>query len=486
MDDKKKESVIVGKSSFKLANVEILNIIFGVFYFLIITRTFSNIDIATIGIMSIIMALSSLFSDFGLNSTTTKLIPEYISNKETQKTTSLIQLTYLIIISITLILVYFTFHFSHFLSLLFFKKNGFENIIKIIAFSIFTNRLLETSLYNLTSLQKFTTISFIQVFNYIVIRIYALFLYFSNGINGYLLGLISGQFILSVWAIFEIKGFIFKKSPVASISQTLKYSLPFYANRYIRYGSTQADSLIISLFFKPELFAVYYVAKRFINYIESYVTALLRPLSPKMIEMKKHGKETIQKIFYKSTRYLSFTIIPVILFIISLSYFLLHIYGKGRYISGIPILIILSIAAMFNSFYSLFVGPLFVMAEPVEITKVGLINAILIVFFMLIFVRFGILGVAGSILLSNIISIGVIHIWNKKFITLKVDWTGIKRIFYISMPPFILIIVLQILYYSTFLSVLYAISGICLFTFLFLRFISKEDKLFIKEIIFKK
>ena len=80
-----KESVKVGKSSMKLASAEFINVIFGIFYFLIITRTFSKIEMAAVAVMSVVMNISAMISGFGLHATNAKLIPEYVSKSEKEK-----------------------------------------------------------------------------------------------------------------------------------------------------------------------------------------------------------------------------------------------------------------------------------------------------------------------------------------------------------------------------------------------------------------
>lgn len=471
-----KESVKVGKASMKLAGAEFINAIFVVFYFLIITRTFSRIEMASVAVMSVIMNISAMISGFGLHATNRKLIPEYVSKNEKEKISQLLWTSYVLIVSVSILITFIVFLFVTPISRMFFKKEGYEALIKIIAFSVFTNKFFETTFHNLTGFQKFTEISLSQILNGVFVRIYAIFLYFSTGIGGYLLGLITGQFVISLWMLSIIRKY-FGKFRFMSFKKLLKYSFPFYLNGYIRYGADHADSLIVGIFLTPKVLATYYVAKRFINYLEIYFSAILRPLSPKIIELKKQGREAIEKILYRSTRYLSYTVIPPVLFLISNSYFLLHIYGKGKYLSGLPVLILLSFGGIITAFYFLFMGNVFSLGKPVDTTKIEIVKSLVNVAGGLLIIKFfGILGIAVTNLIAGGAGLVAGYLVLKKFITPKVDLKTFKNIFLISLLCGCIIGIPQVLFYSLPTVIISVILGVSLFILLVKEIMSERDK----------
>jgi len=481
-----KESVKVGKSSMKLASAEFINVIFGIFYFLIITRTFSKIEMATVAVMSVIMNISAMISGFGLHATNMKLIPEYVSKNEKEKISHLLWSSYALIISVSILLTFIVFLFAKPVSMIFFKKEGYETFIKIIAFSVFTNKFFETTYHNLTAFQKFTEISLSQILNGVIVRIYALFLYFSTGIEGYLLGLITGQFVISIW-MFLITGKYFRKIKFMSFKKLLKYSFPFYLNGYIGYGSNQADSLIVGLFLKPEVLATYYVAKRFINYLEVYFSAILKPLSPKIIELKKQGREVIEKIFYRSSRYLSYTAVPPVFFLISISYFLLHIYGKGKYLSGVPVLILLSFGGIITAFYSLFMGNVFSLGKPIETTKIEIVKSLVNIAGGLLIIKFlGIFGIAITKLIAGASGFVAGYLILKKFITPKIDLKIFKDVFLLSLLCGCIVGIPQYLFYNLSTVILSTSLGILLFMLLIRKVMSEDDKKLFNLILGRK
>jgi len=481
-----RESVKVGRASLKLVVAEFISVIFGVFYFLIITRLFSKIEMATVAVMAIVTNLSLVFIGFGFQTTAKKLIPTYLKEKKIEKVSKLLKTNYIVTSLFSLFITFLIFLFSAPIAGVFFKKEGFSLILKIISFNIFTNKLFELSSSTLTAFQKFTELSLIKVLNNVFVRIYSFSLYLYCGISGYLVGLITGQFVLTLWMIFCIKKYFFKKG-FYPFKKLVKYSWPFYLNGYVGYGATHADSLLVSIFLRPEILSTYYVAKRFIDYVEIYIVSLLRPLFPKMLELKSQGQETLKKIFCKSTRFLSFTLVPIVFFLLSISYFLLDVYGKGRYISGLPVLIILGIGTIFTGFYILCRGAIFVTGKPIETTKVEFVKAFLNILIPLLLIRkFEIIGVAFGKLLSIILSLFFAVYLGKKLMVLKFDWKNIKKSVVISCFPFLLIIFLQLLFYTTTLTIFYILIGISLFASLFFYNVSGEDKKFLRDLLFKK
>jgi len=471
-----KESVKVGKDSIKLARAEFVNIIFGGFYFLIITRAFTKIEMATVAVMSVIMNISAMISGFGLHATNMKLIPEYVSKNEKGKISLLLWSSYILIISVSILITFIVFLFAKPISKIFLKKEGYETLIKIIAFSVFTNKFFETTFHNLTGFQKFTEISLSQILSGVIVRIYALFLYFAIGIEGYLLGLITGQFVISLWMLLITRKY-FGKFKIMSFKKLLKYSSPFYLNGYIRYGANHADSLIVGLFLKPEVLATYYVTKRFINYFEVYLSAILRPLSPKIIELKKQGREVIEKIFYRSTRYLSYTVLPPVFFLMSISYFFLHIYGKEEYLSGAPVLILLSFGGIFTAFYSLFMGTVFSLGSPIETTKIEIVKSLVnIVGGLLIIKFFGIFGIAITKLIAGASGLVAGYLILKKFIIPKIDLKIFKNVFLISFLCGSIVGIPQFLFYSFSTVIISTTLGILLFIFLIRKVMNEDDK----------
>lgn len=479
-----RESVKVGKASIKLATAEFVSIIFGAFYFLFITRTFTKIEIASLAVLSIIMSLSGLLNGFGLHATVVKLIPGYIAGNERKKIAQFLQGSYMLILVTSLILTLLALIFARQISQVLFKAEEFHGLIRIMAFSIFSNKFYETTAHNLTAFQKFAELSLSQIASNVIIRIFAIFLYFSNGIEGYLVGLITGQFLLACWMFFQIRIFIFRKVHFFSLKETLRYSFPFYLNSYIGYGANYGDSLIAGLFLQPEVLAIYYVARRFIDYLEIFINAVLKPVFPKMLELKSQGMEIIGKVFYKSTRYLSLVLIPVVFLIISLSYFLLNIYGKGKYLSGLPVLIALGFASIFTGFYSLLMGTIFVTRNPIETTKIEAAKSLVNILGGLVLIKnFGIIGLVIGKSAAVLTGFVIGHLFISRFLKFRYDVPFIKKITFISVLCASIVGIPQIFHYQTFMVVLYAITGVSMFFLLSKKIFIKEDFNLMKELL---
>jgi len=200
--------------------------------------------------------------------------------------------------------------------------------------------------------------------------------------------------------------------------------------------------------------------------------------------MRKYGKETVEKIFYRSSRYLSFTIIPVTIFLISISRFLLQIYGKGKYLSGIPVLIIFTISTIFSSFYSLFMTTVFSLGRPIETTKIELVKSIINIGGCLLVIKLlGISGIAIIGLISTIAGLFMGYLIIRKFIFPKIDLEIFKKVLLISIFCGIIIGVPQFLFYSLKTVIISTLIGIIIFIFTIKNAISADDKELLKSII---
>ncbi|RKY31597.1 MAG: hypothetical protein DRP67_02315 [Candidatus Omnitrophota bacterium] len=478
-----RESVKVGKASVKLAGAEFFNIIFGAFYFLFLTRILTPFEMSVIAVMSVVTNLSSILFGFGFQPAIKKLIPSFVVENRIKEIKELLNLNYLTVFLFYGLSTAVFFHFSPLFSKIFLKNPDHFSLMRIISFAILTNKLFEISYSTLVAFQKFNIVSTVSILNGGIIRIYALSLYlFNKNINSYLIGIITGQAFLVLLMIFQLKKYLFKKC-FYSFTKLFKFSWPFYLNAYIGYGKNHADTFLVSIFLKPELLATYYVVKRFVEYIERFMVSIVTPLTPKMIELKNQGKEVIEKIFTTSTRYLSYIIFPISFFTISISHFLLHIYGKGRYLHGLPVLIILALSTIFTVGILLFQKTIFVMARPIELTKLSLVNSSLSIILPLALIgRLNILGIGIGKLLSSLITFFFGYYLTSKFIKVNFDFKGIWRIFSLVLFLCILSLTAQ-RFIHTYGELLSIFPWVFLFLPLFIIMISEKDKKTLMEIL---
>jgi len=353
---------------------------------------------------------------------------------------------------------------------------NFGPLIKVIALGTIIYKLYECLSHTLRAVQKFGKLSIANVMNNIGGRAIALPLYLVLGIKGYIGGLIFAQGLVLLYMVYHLKEYLFFKSGLYPIKELVRYSLPYYGGGFVSFGAMQADQLIIGVFLKPELLATYYVARRFFDYLHLYINALLGPIVPKIAELKTQGREIIQNAFTKTSRYLSFSLIPVSLLIAAISYPLLRVYGGDKYISATPVLALLSVAAVAYGLYSLYAINVYILGKPIERLKQesmsSLLNVVLGLGLVIPLNIFG-LAIARCFSLSGA-SLFSRHLL-KKLSKTRFDILALKHTLVASLLMVIVIIAGQLFYYNIFVVPIYVFTGIIVYLFFFCKGLRRED-----------
>ena len=464
------------RDSSKLIGAQAVISIFSIFYFIIITRLFTKIQLASLAVLGIMCGIAAMVTGMGLNATCIQKVPELIAKDERKKACALIKASIFIPLALSLLIagiVYFT---STKISQTFFKSSDFVMLIKIMALGTMIYKLYECLSHTLRAVQKFGKVSIANVMNNIGGRLIALPLYFVLGIKGYIGGLIFAQGLIVLYMVYHLKEYLFFSSGLHPIKELVHYSLPYYGDGFVRFGTMQADQLIIGVFLKPELLATYYVARRFFDYLQLYIDALLGPIVPKIAELKTQGMEIVQKAFTKTSRYLSFSLIPVSLLIAAISYPLLRIYGGDKYIGATPVLALLSVAAIAYGLYSVYAINVYILGKPIERFKQESVSSFLNVALGLgLVIPLNIFGLAIARLFSlSGASLFSRHLL-KKLSKTRFDILALRQTLIASLLMAIVIITCQLFYYNTFVVPVYIMLGITVYLFFFCRILNRDD-----------
>ena len=469
-------SIDVMQSSAKLLSSQVVVATFSLFYFIIITRLLTKLELSSIAVFVVITAFCAMFTGMGLTTSCLQKAPELLSKGRKVEACALIKTSILTPLILSLVLAIGAFFISAWISKIFFKTPDYDDLVKIMILGIVTYKLQETLGHIFKVVQRFGKMAITKVINDIGGRILALFLFFVFGIKGYIFGLIMGQGLVVLFSIYYLRDYIFFKSGLHPIGKLVRYSLPYYGDGFVRFGTMQADQFIIGVFLRPELLATYYVARRFFDYLHFYVDALLGPIAPKMAELKAQGKEVIQRAFTKTSRYLSFSLIPVSLLIAAISYPLLRIYGGDKYIGATPVLALLSIAAIAYGLYSVYAINVYILGKPVERFKQESVSSILnVVLGLGLVIPLNIFGLAIARLLSLLgASLFSRHLL-KKLSKVRFDILALRHTLVASLLMVIVIITSQLFYYNTFVVPIYVVGGIIVYLFFFCKGLKRED-----------
>jgi len=472
------------KNSAKVLTAEVSTNIFSVFYFIIITWVFTKVELASLSILGIVTGLGVMFSGLGINPTLVKEIPKLITQNDRKTASAMFKSTVFIHFVLAVIVTLGIFRFSRQISLIFFKTQKYSNLVTIISTNIVIYKLLEDGEQLLTALQKFGKYSLLRISEGIFVRILALIGYFIGGIKIYIGTILVCQFGLFCLIMFLSHDLLRIKSGFYPIRKLVIYSLPFYGNAYGNFAAQQGDQFVIGVFLRPEQLAAYYVARRFFDYLCMIIDAILRPVGVKFAELKARGIGKVEEAIYKASRYLFFIVVPLSCFVAASSYPLLEIYGGKRYLSALPVLIILSIAIIPSAIYSLTVSGVYIVGEPKETFKSefvrGTINFCLCLFFIGLF---GITGISIAKFFSFLGACFFTYYLLKRLCKAKLDWGAFRKILSSSFIACGFVTLLQIIYYDNLIFPFYLLFGLIIFILLSRNNLVAEDMNLIQSLL---
>ena len=206
--------------------------------------------------------------------------------------------------------------------------------------------LYEASQLLLTAQQRFGRVGSYNVAAALVQRVVSLALFFPFGLKGYLAGFALGSLAGAGMGLATILP-LARGTPSeggGSGWRWLSYSMPFYADGYLRYLYMHADQLLVGIFLTPADLSIYFVAKRFIQYCQVLVSSLVDPLGTKVAELRETDPGAVSRAFAASLRYFVLLFVPLSVLLACLSPFLLLVIGGDRYAAGA-----LSLALLFLS-----------------------------------------------------------------------------------------------------------------------------------------
>lgn len=460
----------------KVLSGQIVCNVFSVFYFIVLTFFLTPLELSVFPVMFTITGISILITGLGLSPTCLRNAPELFAKGQISEASGLIKASMRIQIVLAFLVAGVVYFFSKPISNVFFKTPDFNTVVKITAIGIVISKVFDLQSTMLTITQRFGKISIISILDTVVIRFISLPTLFLFGIEVYISTILAGCVLLILLQTFFLRDILFAKSVRYPMIKLIKFSYPYLLGEYVLIGSSYADNFFIGVFLTPEKLAAYYVAKRFFDYMATYSDSLISPFIPILSRLKAEGATAAENAFRKMSRYLSFLLIPSCFLIASISYPLLQIFGGGKYISSVPILVILSLAVILYGIYKIYATNIFINGEPMDRLKLYSFNSFASVSAIGILIALaGTIGVAEARFLSLCGSIYYSRYYLKKLNNARFDVPALKQALLVSIAMAGIVSGLQLFYYNIFLVPLYVLIGVFVFLTLFCRILTAED-----------
>jgi len=372
----------------------------------------------------------------------------------------------------------------------FLEDPGYAPALRWAALAVFIWNLHEANQIFLVALQRFGPWARVTVTCAVAQRALSLTLFLllspaGYGLVGYMAGFAAGSLAGFLRGFGSLRDLAGRTKDFAPAAPLIRYSLPFYADGYLRYLYMQADQLVVALFLTPEALSLYFVARRFIQYYQQIVSSTIDPLLAKVGEMRSRGREALERSLRSASRYFGLVFLPLAAGSAAMSAFLLDLAGGSRYREAAPVLALLSISVAVYAAFNLVTGYVYMLGVPADRlrhnTVTGLAQLALMAGVLGVAVQAGAppLLAAAAIALARSLALlaGLVYAHGqlKRYITPAYALEALPRALAASMALLIVAGLPQLLGYHPGLAILCGLAGTILFVALIRPAIRAED-----------
>jgi O-antigen/teichoic acid export membrane protein len=317
-------------------------------------------------------------------------------------------------------------------------------------------------------------------------RISALGFYLIYEINGYIIGWGASIVIMVIIGLYLLRDYLFVSSGITPFRHVFGIALPYYLASYARYFFTQFDQLLIGFYFSPDILALYYICRRFTDFIWQIFQNTLDPLCAKIAELKINYLHKVSSAIQMSLTILSYVFVPIGMGLAASSYFALQLVTGGKYTVGYPILALLALSLIFYGYFNFFTLHVYILDQPKKRLYLEAILGGTQLIASCIGVYFGVIGIPLSLIISYTIGSLVAFWWVQRIIPFTVEYKNILKILLFGLIMAALLIFLQKIWYNTFIVPLYIVLVGAFFVVTSFKFLSKAEWEFVRNIIPEK
>lgn len=373
-------------------------------------------EMAVFAVYNTFCGLLTVICSLGLLTTGLRLLPGLMAGETgpgTRRAGRLLRFTILVYVAGALICTMAAWMAARPLARVFLKDDAFAADLRAAALAALAFGLYEASQLLLSGLQRFGAVGRYNVAAALFQRVLSLALFFPFGLKGYLAGFAAGSLAGAAMGFLKIRPLL--TAPAAGSAEAadarterpgawLRYSMPFYADGYLRYFYMHADQLLVGVFLSPADLSVYFIAKRFIQYGQVLVSSLVDPLTTKVAEVGQLSAGALPGAYLSSRRWFVLLFVPLAVLLACTSPFLMMIVGGRRYVAGVGPLAVLFLSLPFFALFSHTTSFLYALGPPIERLRTNLASSLTQALGILSLMPFA--GLAG-LGLARIVGFGV-------------------------------------------------------------------------------
>lgn len=352
------------------------------------TRILTLREMAVFGVYNILCGVQAIVCSVGLLTTCTRELPALTGRGDSVGAARLLRTTMLTNAAISAFVAAVLAAAAGPISLLFLKDEAYAPQLRWVAGAVFLWNLFEANQIFLVALQNFRAYGRANVICALAQRgasltLWALLHRSGHGLTGYLIGYGAGTLAGLAVQAMPLRKLMALPGGFAPLPPLARYSLPFYADGYFRWLYMQADQFLVGVFLQPEIFSLYFVAKRFVQYYQQIVSSSIDPVLAKVAEIRARGPEAIGRSLRSASRYFTLVFLPFSAGTAALSSFFLRLAGGDPYRPAATVLALLSLSIAFYAVFNLVTGYVYVLGAPADRLRHNLVAGISQIVFMI-------------------------------------------------------------------------------------------------------
>lgn len=367
-----------------------------------------------------------------------------------------------------------------------------SKILKVLSIGFFLTSIVSIQLATLEKMFHFSIIAPSELISSFSAGVISVVLAF----NGYgvwslvFLSIVDGFVMFILLAIFspEKPRFVMH---VSHIKEVFNFSVNLLGFNFVNYLARNFDYFLISKFLGSTALGYYSLAYRIMFYpIENITNVLSRVLYPVYARIQEDNAK-FKNIYKKVALIISAITFPLVVGLMLLSNEFVDIFFGEEWKPMIPLILILSPIALLQSL-STTTGSIYKAKARTDLMfRWGLINSTVVIIAFIIGINFGVIGVAASYLIANLL---LIYFWLNiafKLIDLQVaEFVLALKSVIIPIGIMILMLLVSRLFFDQILStyINFALSilvGASVYLFTIYHF-NKGEISYYKELLFKK
>jgi len=241
------------------------------------------------------------------------------------------------------------------------------------------------------------------------------------------------------------------------------------------YFRSQGDHLIVVSFLGVKLLAVYYIARKIYDSLQTFFDSLDKVVTENLTK-ERANKKVFEERIYKLFSLNAYFMIPSIFIIIGLIPFFIDLLGGSTCQEAVVPSIILCFTLLVQFYWGITIGrSIFIFKSSTSRFKLTLVESVFLMLFLLIFTNIiGIVGIALARLLATIFAGVYGYFVIRKIINIKVNIYGTLVSFFSSTLISAVLLIGQSIDANYFYIPLYLAFGILIFLVLIHVRISSE------------